>query len=53
MNSLKNCLTVESTQHTKLIQSYGPFKCFITLFSANFTPTHPLKMLITLNHAPS
>ena len=26
----------------------GPFKCYIMLFSANLTPTHPLVTLITL-----
>ena len=32
----------------------GPFKCYVTLFfSGNWTPTHPLVTLITLNITPS
>ena len=27
----------------------GSFKCYVTLFSGNLTPTHPLVTLITLN----
>ena len=31
----------------------GPFKCYVTLFPENWTPTHPLVTLITLNFTPS
>ena len=31
---------------------HGPFKCYLTLFQGNFTHTHPLVTLITLNLTP-
>ena len=31
----------------------GPLKCYVTLLSGNWTPTHPLVTLITLNLTPS
>ena len=30
----------------------GSFKCYVTFFPGNLTPTHPLVTLITLNRTP-
>ena len=37
----------------KYTRTKGPFKCYVTLFFGNWTPTHPLVTLITLNITPS
>ena len=35
-----------------IILDKGPFKCYVTLFFGNWTPTHPLVTLITLKITP-
>ena len=48
-------LRIYSKYINNLIYRYSqlaevPFKCYVTLFSGNLIATHPLVMLITLNH---
>ena len=51
--SIVNFFGNGGTPHHIHTDNMGPFKCYVTLFSGNWTPTHPLVTLITLNLTPS
>ena len=48
-----NIETKEHIQNKHVFHPKGPLKCYVTFFCGNWTPTHPLVTLITLNLTPS